>query len=114
MKERARELKTAARRGPRVDKADGESDVLAKIAEMPEPDRALAERLHALIKGCCAFPHGENLVRNARVRQGRQGRLLFQAADKFKARYAAFGFSRCVTKSPTARDCRVDEAIEFG
>ena len=50
MKERAREQKGAARRGPRAAKADGESDVLAKIAEMPEPDRAMAERLHAVIK----------------------------------------------------------------
>ena len=50
MKDHAQELKTAARRGPRAAKADGESDVLAKIAEMPEPDRALGERLHAIIK----------------------------------------------------------------
>jgi hypothetical protein len=50
MKERHQELKAAARRGPRADKADGESAVLAKIAEMPEPDRALGERLHAVIK----------------------------------------------------------------
>ena len=50
MKERVKELKAAARRGPRADKADGESDVLAKIAEMQERDRAMAERLHAVIK----------------------------------------------------------------
>ena len=50
MKERAQELKAAARRGPRAGKADGESDVLAKIAEMPEPDRAMAERVHAIVK----------------------------------------------------------------
>src|ERR1700687_4847592 len=50
MRERAQELKVAARRGPRAGKADGESDVLAKIAEMPERDRAMAERLHAVIK----------------------------------------------------------------
>src|SRR5438132_8063105 len=50
MKERAQELKAEARRGPRTDKADGESAVLAKIAEMPEPDRAMADRLHAVIK----------------------------------------------------------------
>ena len=48
MRERAQELKAAARRGP--GKADGESDVLAKIAEMPPPDRAMAERLHAIVK----------------------------------------------------------------
>ena len=50
MRERARELKADGRRGPRGGKADGESDVLAKIAEMPEPDRAMAERLHAIVK----------------------------------------------------------------
>src|SRR5438270_2773048 len=50
MKERAQELKAGARRRPRADTADGESDVLAKIAEMPQPDRSMAERLHAVIK----------------------------------------------------------------
>ncbi|HEX6335882.1 MAG TPA: hypothetical protein VFZ85_02940, partial [Jiangellaceae bacterium] len=52
MKERAQELKTEARRGQRGKKAkaDGEADVLAKIAEMPEPDRTMAERLHTIIK----------------------------------------------------------------
>jgi hypothetical protein len=50
MKDHAQELKTAARRGPRAAKADGEADVLEKIAEMAEPDRALGERLHAIIK----------------------------------------------------------------
>jgi hypothetical protein len=50
MKEHAQELKAAARRGPRAAKADGESEVLEKIAEMPEPDRVMAERLHAIIK----------------------------------------------------------------
>ncbi len=50
MRERAQELKAATRRGPSADKADGESDVLAKIAEMPQSDRAMAERLHAIIK----------------------------------------------------------------
>jgi hypothetical protein len=50
MKERAEELKAAARRGPGADKADGERDALAKIAEVTEPDRAMASRLHAIIK----------------------------------------------------------------
>src|SRR5438552_16965908 len=50
MKERAQELKAAARRGPRADKAGGESAVLAKLAELPAPDRAMAERLHGVIK----------------------------------------------------------------
>src|SRR5258708_39207363 len=50
MKERVQELKAAPRRGPRADKVDGESAVLAKIAEMREPDRAMGKRLHAIIK----------------------------------------------------------------
>jgi hypothetical protein len=75
MKERAQELKAEARRGPRADKAGGESDVLAKIAEMPEPDRAMGKRLHEIIKAS-ASPLAETLVRDARVCQGRQGRLL--------------------------------------
>ena len=93
MKERAKEGKAAARRGPRADKADGESDVLAKIAEMPEPDRAMAERLHAIVKasapalsprtwyGMPAYAKDGNVV------------CFFQSAQKFKTRYATFGFS---------------------
>jgi uncharacterized protein YdhG (YjbR/CyaY superfamily) len=93
MRERSRELKAAARRGPRASKADGESDVLAKIAEMPEPDRAMAERLHALVKasapalsprtwyGMPAYAKDGNVV------------CFFQGAQKFTARYATFGFS---------------------
>ena len=76
MKERAQELKAEARRGPRADKADGESAVLAKIAEMQEPDRAMAKRLHAIIKASAPALSPKTLVRDARVCQGRQGRLL--------------------------------------
>jgi uncharacterized protein YdhG (YjbR/CyaY superfamily) len=93
MRERAQELKAAARRGPRAGKADGENDVLAKIAEMPEPDHAMAERLHAIIKasapalsprtwyGMPAYAKDGNVV------------CFFQSAQKFKTRYATFGFS---------------------
>jgi uncharacterized protein YdhG (YjbR/CyaY superfamily) len=93
MQQRAQELKAEARRGQRAKKADGEGDVLAKIAEMPEPDRAMAERLHAIIKasapslsprtwyGMPAYAKGGNVV------------CFFQSAHKFKARYATFGFS---------------------
>src|SRR5437870_13372092 len=69
MKERAQELKAATRRGPRADKADGESAVLAKIAEMPEPDRAAPCDHHSKRAG----PLAETVVRDARVCQGRQG-----------------------------------------
>jgi len=93
MKERAKELKAEARGGTRAKNADGESDVLAKIAEMPEPDRAMAERLHAMIKasapalsprtwyGMPAYAKDGNVV------------CFFQGAHKFNARYATFGFN---------------------
>ena len=93
MKERAQELKAAARRGPRAGKADGEHDVLAKIAEMPEPDRAMAERLHVIIKASAP-------VLSPRTWYGMPAYALdgkvvcfFQSAQKFKTRYATFGFS---------------------
>jgi len=87
MKERAQELKAAK------GKADGESALLAKIAEMSEPDRSMAKRLHALIKtsapalspktwyGMPAYARDDKVV------------CFFQSADKFKARYATLGFS---------------------
>jgi len=92
MRERAREL-NAARRGSRASTADGESDVLAKIAEMPGTDRAIAMRLHAIVKasapalsprtgtGCRPMPGTGNVV------------CFFQSAQKFKTRYATLGFS---------------------
>ena len=93
MRERARELKAAARRGPRADKADGESDLLAKIAEMPEPDRAMAERLHALIKA--SVPALSPKTWYGMPAYAKDGKVVcfFQSAEKFKARYATFGFN---------------------
>ena len=91
MKERARELTAEARRGAETE--DGERDVRAKIAEMPEPDRVMAERIHAIIKasapalspktwyGMPAYAKAGNVV------------CFFQSAQKFKARYAILGFS---------------------
>ena len=92
MRERAQELKAAARRGPRAGKADGESDALAKIAEMPEPDRAMAKRLHALIKPA-RRPSPRTCT--GRPRTPRDGKVVcfFQSAQKFKTRYATLGFS---------------------
>lgn len=90
MKERAEELKAAARRGS---KADEESAVLAKIAEMQEPDRSVATRLHAIVKasapsltprlwyGMPAYAAAEKVV------------CFFQSAQKFKTRYSSLGFS---------------------
>ncbi|MFE9322130.1 iron chaperone [Nocardia sp. NPDC052278] len=97
MKEHAQELKTAARRGSRSAKADGEADVVAKIAEMAEPDRIMAERIHAIVKanapaltpklwyGMPAYAMGGKVV------------CFFQTAEKFKSRYATFGFNDIAT-----------------
>jgi uncharacterized protein YdhG (YjbR/CyaY superfamily) len=93
MKERAQELKAAARRGSRTDKADGESAVLAKIAEMPEPDRALGERLHAIVKA--SAPTLSPKTWYGMPAYAKDGKVVcfFQSAQKFKSRYATFGFS---------------------
>jgi hypothetical protein len=93
MKERAGELKAAARRGPRADRADGEGDVLAKIAEMPEPDRSMGERLHAIVKA--SAPDLSPRTWYGMPAYARDGKVVcfFQAASKFKVRYATFGFS---------------------
>ena len=93
MKERAQELKAEARRGPRAHQADGESDVLAKIAEMPEPDRAMANRLHALIK--VSAPALSPKTWYGMPAYAKDGKVVcfFQSAQKFKSRYATFGFS---------------------
>jgi uncharacterized protein YdhG (YjbR/CyaY superfamily) len=93
MKDRAQELKAEARRGSRAAKQDGEGEVLAKIAEMQEPDRVMGERLHAIIKasapdlsprlwyGMPAYAKNGNVV------------CFFQPAQKFKTSYATLGFS---------------------
>jgi len=93
MKDRVQEMKAETRRGSRSKDENGESDVLAKIAEMPEPDRAMAERIHALVKasapalspqtwyGMPAYAKDGNVV------------CFFQSGQKFKTRYATLGFS---------------------
>ena len=94
MKEYAQERKAAARRGSAASKADGEADVLAKIAQMPEPDRAMATRIHAIVKA--AAPqlsartwYGMPAYANA------DGNVIcfFQNGQKFKTRYCTLGFS---------------------
>jgi uncharacterized protein YdhG (YjbR/CyaY superfamily) len=93
MKEHAQELKAAARRGSRAAKADQEGEVLAKIAEMPEADRALAERLHALIKA--SAPDLAPRTWYGMPAYAKDGKVIcfFQNAGKFKTRYATLGFS---------------------
>jgi uncharacterized protein YdhG (YjbR/CyaY superfamily) len=93
MRERAREMKAASRRGPRAQKADGESDVLAKIAEMPKADRVKAERIHALVKE--SAPELSPRTWYGMPAYAKDGKVVcfFQSAQKFKTRYATFGFS---------------------
>jgi uncharacterized protein YdhG (YjbR/CyaY superfamily) len=91
MKERARELKAEARANK--NKADGESDVLAKIAEMQGSDRAMAKRLHAIIKA--SAPALSPKTWYGMPAYAKDGKVVcyFQSAQKFKSRYATFGFS---------------------
>jgi uncharacterized protein YdhG (YjbR/CyaY superfamily) len=93
MKERAQELKAQARRGPRAEKAGGESDVLAKIAEMPQPDRAMGERLHEIIKA--SAPALSPKLWYGMPAYAKDGKVLcfFQSAQKFNSRYATLSFS---------------------
>ena len=92
MRERAQELKSA-RRGARAGKADGESDVFAKIAEMPPADRALAERIHALVKA--SAPSLSPRTWYGMPAYAKDGKVVcyFQSAHKFRSRYATLGFS---------------------
>jgi uncharacterized protein YdhG (YjbR/CyaY superfamily) len=91
MKERVRELKAEANRGKGA--VDGEKDVLAKIAEMHEPDRSMAKRLHDIIK--INAPALSPKTWYGMPAYARDGKVVcfFQSAQKFKARYATFGFS---------------------
>ncbi len=93
MKERAQELKAAARRGSRAGDGDGEADVLAKIAEMPERDRDMAGRLHALIKASAPGISPRTWYGMPAYAMDGDVVCFFQSAQKFKTRYATFGFS---------------------
>jgi uncharacterized protein YdhG (YjbR/CyaY superfamily) len=93
MKERAQELKAEERRGPRAGKADGESEVLAKIAEMREPDRAMAQRLHAIIKANVQALSPKTWYGMPAYAKDGKVVCFFQSAQKFNSRYATFGFS---------------------
>jgi uncharacterized protein YdhG (YjbR/CyaY superfamily) len=126
MKERAQELKTAARRGRGAGKADGERDVLAKLAEMPEPDRAMGERLHAIIKA--SAPDLTPRTWYGMPAYAKDGKVVcyFTPASKFKERYATFGFnatanldegtmwptSFALTKLTKADEARIGELVK--
>jgi uncharacterized protein YdhG (YjbR/CyaY superfamily) len=90
LKETVLERKAAARRGK--DEAAGEADVLAKIAEMPASDRAMAERIHAIVKATAPALAAKTWY--GMPAYAKDGKLIcfFKAADKFKSRYATFGF----------------------
>jgi uncharacterized protein YdhG (YjbR/CyaY superfamily) len=89
MRERVQELKADARAG----KADGESAVLAKIAAMPAPDRAMGERLHAIIKASAPVLSPKTWYGMPAYAKDGQVVCFFQSAQKFKTRYATLGFS---------------------
>jgi uncharacterized protein YdhG (YjbR/CyaY superfamily) len=92
MKERAKELKAEARANK--DKAEGENAVLAKIAEMPEPDRSMATRLHAIIKASAPTLSPKTWYgMPAYANKGGKIVCFFQSAAKFNARYATLGFN---------------------
>ena len=92
MKERARELKKAGRR-PRGKNVDEEGAVLEKIAEMQESDRAMAERIHAIVKA--SAPALAPKLWYGMPAYARDGKVVcfFQSAQKFNSRYATFGFN---------------------
>ena len=85
MRERVRELKAGD--------ADGERDVLEKIGEMQEPDRAMAERVHAIVKATAPDLSPRTWYGMPAYAKGRDVICFFQPAQKFKARYATFGFN---------------------
>jgi uncharacterized protein YdhG (YjbR/CyaY superfamily) len=93
MKERHGELKAAARRGPRADEEDGEALVLAKIAELLEPDRAMCRRIHTIVRA--SAPDLSPRLWYGMPAYEKDGKVIcfFQSAQKFKTRYATLGFS---------------------
>ncbi|MBL1075340.1 DUF1801 domain-containing protein [Nocardia sp. 2] len=96
MKAHAQELKVAARRG-KATKADGEADILAKIAEMSPSDAAMAERIHAIVKANA--PELTPKLWYGMPSYAKNGKVVcfFQSAEKFKARYATLGFNDSAT-----------------
>jgi len=126
MKDRATELKASGRRGSRADKANVESEVLAKIAELPDADRAMAERLHAVIKA--SAPDLAPRLWYGMPAYAKDGKVVcfFQSAQKFKTRYATLGFSDeanldegamwptsyALTKLTRADEARIGELVQ--
>ncbi len=126
MKERLEELKAEKRKGPKADKEDGESAVLAQIAAMPGPDRALGERLHAIVKANA--PELSPRLWYGMPAYSKDGKVIcfFQSSAKFKTRYATFGFQHeahlddgamwpvafAVTKLTAAEEARIASLLK--
>ncbi|MFG2730260.1 iron chaperone [Streptomyces canus] len=127
MKERAQEVKAAARRGSRADKAaEDEAAVVAKIAEMEDADRAMAERIHAVVKA--SAPGLAPKLWYGMPAYAKDGKVVcfFQSAQKFNARYATFGFNDkanldegtmwptafALTKLTAADEARIGELVK--
>ena len=91
MRERAKELKAEARANKK--KAEGESSLLAKIAEMQEPDRAMAERLHEIVKASAPALSPKTWYGMPAYTKDGKVVCFFQSAQKFNSRYATLGFS---------------------
>ena len=91
MKEHAKDMKKAARRG-KASKADGEADLQEKIAAMPDSDRAMAERIHAIVKTTAPELESKTWYGMPAYAKGGKNVCFFQPAAKFKARYATLGF----------------------
>jgi hypothetical protein len=91
MKERAKELKAEERANK--NRAEGESDVLAKIAEMPEPERAMAERLHEIITASAPVLSPKTWYGMPAYTKDGKIVCFFQSAQKFNTRYATLGFN---------------------
>jgi uncharacterized protein YdhG (YjbR/CyaY superfamily) len=127
MKERAQEVKASARRGSRADKAaEDEAAVVAKIAEMEDGDRAMAERIHAVVRA--SAPGLAPKLWYGMPAYAKDGKVVcfFQSAQKFNARYATFGFNDkadldegtmwptafALTKLTAADEARIGELVK--
>jgi uncharacterized protein YdhG (YjbR/CyaY superfamily) len=126
MKERAKELKATARRGSAAKKADSEAEVLAKIAELPDEEREMAERIHAIVKA--SAPSLSPKTWYGMPAYAKDGKIVcfFQSAGKFNARYATLGFNDpanlddgsmwptayALTKLTTANEAKIAELVK--
>ncbi len=124
MRERAKELKAESRRG--AERADGERDLLAKIAGMPRADRVMAERIHAVVMANAHALMPKTWYGMPAYAKGGKVICFFKPADKFKTRYATFGFeedaklddgtmwatSWALTKLTAADEARIGELVK--